>query len=209
MVPLQCPRCGREVLPPSLTRHSYRCPEHGDVPALGPATPGEPDVLADVSDRSDVPVWFPHPMPDRWLCSGVRSAHTPKRRVVAVAMGFSGRGLAAGPTDVVVVAEAPGSGLGARYAGLSQPDPGADILAAPALVKIHTGHRSTGLWPVPTDSGRVAYCGEADGQWLWIIGWPDTAWSLVEDDLRLADAREHAAFRNLTCGAINPRLSLP
>ena len=209
MVPLQCPRCGREVLPPSLTHNSYRCPEHGDVAALGPVTPGEPDVLGDLVERSEVPVWFPHPMPDRWLCSGVRAAHTPRRRAVAVAMGFSGRGLATGPTDVIVVAEQPGAGLGSRFAGLAQSDPGPEILDEPALAKIRTGHHSTGLWSVPTDSGRVAYCGEADGQWLWIIGWPDTAWSLVEDDLRLADARDNDAFRNLTCGAINPRLSLP
>lgn len=209
MVHLQCPRCGNDVLPPSLSSSQFRCETHGAVPSLGPAVPAEPDVLEELVPLSDVPIWFPQPMPDRWLCSGVRAARTPKRRAVAVAMGFSGRGLAAGPTDVVVVAEEPGSGLGARYAGLTQPDPGPDLLAEPARAKIRTGHQSTGLWPVATVDDRVAFCGEADGQWLWIIGWPDTAWSLVEDDLRLADAREHPAYRNLTCGAINPRLSLP
>ena len=60
------------------------------------------------------------------------------------------------------------------------------------------------------DTSQAWSCGpEVMPWWLWIIGWPDTAWSLVEDDLRLADARDNDAYRNLTCGAINPRLSLP
>lgn len=206
---LRCPRCGREVAEPTVTENNFRCAVHGAVAALFPPLPSDPGVFSELASVTEVPLWFPTPLPTRWLATGVRSARTPRRRAVAVACGLSGQGLAAGPSDVVVVAEQPGVGLGSWFAGLSSPDPGAELLQAPAEAKIHTGHRTTSLWSVPTPPDRVAFVGEADGNWLWIIGWPQTAWSLVADDLRLADARLHEGYRALPLGALNPRLSKP
>lgn len=209
MAAVHCPRCGREVAEPTVTQNSFRCGVHGAVAALLAPVPSVPDVWTDLAAAADVPLWFPSPLPATWLATGVRSARTPKRRVVAFACGLSGQGLATGPSDVVVVAEEPGVGLGAWFAGLDLPDPGTDLLQTSPEAKIHTGHRVTALWSVPTQSDRVAFVGEADGQWLWIIGWPETAWSLVQDDLRLEDARLHDGFRGLPIGALNPRLRQP
>ena len=203
----ECPRCGLQVLPPTLLHHEYRCPRHGDVAGLGPVLPFVPDEAERLADRSQVPIWFPQPLPNPWLVTGLRWAEDPRGRVGAVAVGFSGRGLSDGPTDVVIVAEQPGCGLGAAFAGLTDPDPGAECFAGPAVSRIHAGQRRTGLWSAAVPPDRVAFVGEADGDWLWIIGWPASAWGLVDDDLRLGDARSDAAYRQYPAGALNPRLA--
>jgi hypothetical protein len=204
-----CSRCGAQVLPPTLLHHEYRCPQHGEVAGLSPAIPFAPAETDRLAARSDLPIWFPRPLPVPWLVTGLRCAEDPRGRVAAVAVGFTGRGLSDGPSDVVIVAEQPGCGLGAMFAGLAEPDPGADCFAGPAASRIRTGHRSTGLWSAEAPSDRVAFVGEADGNWLWIIGWPDSAWSLVDDDLRLGDARSDVAYRQYPAGALNPRLAAP
>jgi hypothetical protein len=202
-----CPRCASAVLPPTLLHHEFRCPQHGDVAGLGPAIPFDPGEASVLTRRSQVPIWFPQPMPAAWLLTGLRWAETPRGSAPAVAVGFSGHGLSHGPTDVVIVAEQPGCGLGAAFAGLEEPDPGPDCFAGTAAARIHTGHRSTGLWSVQAPNDRVAFVGEADGDWLWIIGWPQSAWGLVADDLRLSDGRVDGSYRNHRSGALNPRLA--
>ncbi len=201
-----CPRCARTLLPPTLVEHDYRCPLHGRVAGLASAIRFHAAQVAGLARRSEVPIWYPAPMPDNWLFTGLRWAETPRRKAEAVVVAVSGKGLTEGPTDVVIVAEQPGCGLGATYAGIHEPDPDASCFAGPAAARVRTGHRATGLWSVDTPGDRVAFVGEADGDWLWIIGWPDSAWSLVTDDLRLADGRVDDSYSQFGVGAINPRL---
>jgi hypothetical protein len=202
-----CPRCASAVLPPTLLQHEFRCPQHGDVPGLRPAVPFDPSEATLLTGRSQVPIWFPLPMPASWFVTGLRWAETPRGSVPAVAVGFSGRGLSDGPTDVIIASEQPGCGLGAGLAGLEDPDPGPECFAGPAAARIHTGHRSTGLWSVASPTDRVVFLGEADGDWLWIIGWPQSAWGIVADDLRLSDCRLDDSYRQYRAGALNPRLA--
>lgn len=173
---------------------------------LGVPVPFAPAEVSALAKRSDVPIWYPRPMPATWLLTGLRWTETPRRRTGAVAVGVSGRGLTDGPTDIVLVAEVPGTGLGASFAGMVERDPGDAFSTGTATARIHVGNRTAGLWPVQTPTDRIAFLGEADGNWLWIIGWPDSAWGLVTDDLRLADARVDDSHSRYPNGALNPRL---
>ena len=208
MPSILCPRCGSDLLPPTLTQHQYRCPTHGEVPGIFPAAAFVPAEVPALARRSEVALWYPAPMPDAWTLTGMRWAQSPRGRACAIAVAVTGRALAEGPTDVLVVAEVRGCGLGAMYAGLSEPDPGPRAFDGPAAARIHAGHRATGLWSVATPDDRVAFVGEADGAWLWIIGWPASAWSLVADDLRLADGRIDDSYRRYVAGALSPRLAV-
>lgn len=218
----RCPRCWQEVDPPTVLDASFRCTRHGAVAAVGPPMPFDPSTVSELAGRSNVPVWLPDPLPTSWLLTGLRSAHTARRRASATVVGVSGRGLDAGPTDVLVVAEEAGCGLGAAYAGLDHdgPDPGPDAFDGPpaARIRIRDGlaEHTAGLWSVatgpvsgPGDPDRCVFLGEAQGAWLWVLGWPATAWALLEDGLRLADARADRPVREQPAGALNPRLVGP
>jgi hypothetical protein len=211
----RCPRCREEVAAPTVLDPTFRCTRHGAVHALGPAVPFDQASVADLAARSDVPVWLPDPLPAGWLLTGLRSAHTARRRAAAAVVGLSGHGLDAGPTDVLLVAEEPGCGLGSSYAGLDhgRPDPGPVAFEGPpaARVSVRVGatEHTAGLWsvvPGPVEPDRSVFLGEAAGAWLWVVGWPATAWALLEDGLRLADARTDRPVREQPAGALNPRL---
>lgn len=206
MVEMLCPRCSAPVQAPTLLQHQYRCPQHGEVAGVLPAKDFHPQHVADLARRSEVPVWYPQPMPPDWVFSGLCWAETPRRRSPAVAIAVSGKGLSDGPTDVVIVAEQPGCGLGAGYAGLPWLDPGTDAFNGPPAVRIRTGDTVTALWSLATAGDRVAFVGEAEGSWLWIVGWPSSAWGMVDDGLRLADARRDGSYSQFPSGARNPRL---
>lgn len=207
MPEVECPRCGAALLPPTLLEHQYRCPRHGTVAGLAPAVPYTHESVSWVAAHSSVPVWYPSRLADGWLATGLRWAETPRRCAPAVAVGLSGHGLEAGPTDVVIVAEEPGCGLGARFAGLPEPDPGEAVLASPPSGQLRAGRRSTSLWSLATPDDRVGFVGEAEGFWLWIVGWPRTAWGLVADQPALQDARTDDDYGRLASGALNPRLA--
>ncbi len=206
MPAVECPRCAQTLAPPSVMEPDYRCRTHGVVPALVPAIGFDAADIQRLTARSEVPVWIPSPLPQGWLLTGVRWTETPRRACTGVAIGVSGHGLSVGPTDVLVVAEQPGCGLGARFAGLEQADPGMWLLGKRPVVQVRTGRTATGLWSLPTSADRVGFVGEAEGCWLWILGWPATAWGLVADELRLVDARSDTSYRELRAGAVNPRL---
>jgi len=203
-----CPRCSGPLQPPGLTSDDYRCDVHGVVPALMQATTAEYPKLRAVADRSDVPAWLPWPLPEGWLLTGVRWADRPDQRRVAVAVAISGHGLVDGPSDLLVVAEQPGIGLGARYAGLADIDPGDRLSRTPSDTKIHTDGHPTALWNLAAEGDRTAYVGEADGCWLWLIGWPELAWIAIHDGLRLTDLRMETRPIDVPTGALTPRILL-
>jgi hypothetical protein len=202
-----CVRCRGPLRTPEHDG-DWSCADHGVVEPLHPAVPGEAYHLGDVASSSSVPVWLPWPMPLGWSVSGVRRAGgTGPSRGVAVAV--TGPGIASRLAELVLVAEEPGVGLGASYAGLRATDPGPELADLPRDTRLVAGGNATALWSLPVID-RGVYVGEAEGLWLWAIVWPVSEWMVVHDDLHLVDVRapEHRALlAELPTGALSPRLA--
>jgi hypothetical protein len=181
-----CVRCGASLLTPGDAGR-WTCVEHGTVEPLHSAVPAEHHHLSDTASSSAVPLWLPWPFPTGWCVSGVRrTGGTGPARAVAVAL--TGPGVMSRQADLVLVAEEPGVGLGASYAGLTWTDPGPELASLPCDTKVLAGGHPTPMWSLPV-SDRAAYVGEAGGCWLWAIVWPVGEWMVVHDDLRLVDVR--------------------
>jgi hypothetical protein len=204
-----CVRCDGPLTPPDSSGR-WTCAHHGAVEPLHPAVPAEPHHLADTASSSAVPVWLPWPPPRDWVVSGVRrTAGTGMARGVVLAL--SGPGVTERRAELLVVAEEPGVGLGAAYAGLDTTDPGPELAALPADTKVGADGHSIPMWSLPVlDGDHAVYVGEAAGCWLWAIVWPVTEWMVVHDDLRLVDLRlpEHRPHvDDVAVGALSPRLT--
>lgn len=200
---VQCPRCGEALRPPTLMHEQFHCPRHGAVAPLHEPVLPVGEALTRLAAGSEVPYWLPWPLPARWLFTGLRLAGGGKEPVAAVVIGLSGQALAEGPADLLIVAEIPGTGLGAHLAGVAEPDPG--FTALQAATKIRVGGWPTPLWTLPTE-GPAAYVGEAAGQWLWLIAWPEAAWTVIHDNLHLVDLRDCPPTMDVPAGALMPRL---
>ncbi|UUZ58155.1 DUF6758 family protein [Nocardioides sp. B-3] len=103
----------------------------------------------------------------------------------------SGTSALDGPVDVLVVSEEPGTGLGARVARLTSPDP-RDIGEGPPVVKVRIGPGPVSLWAVSTSDAdeefdRFVMVGEAAGRWLWLVLRPASAMLLMRDEWILRD----------------------
>jgi hypothetical protein len=110
-----------------------------------------------------------------------------------------------GPADMLIIAEEPGVGLGAAFAGLDGPDPGEGFDAGPPNAKIEVLGHPTALWCVDGVADRAVYAGEAMGNWLWTIAWPPEAGCLISlAELSLRDLRDLEL--DLPFGAFSPRL---
>jgi hypothetical protein len=107
----------------------------------------------------------------------------------------------------VVVAEEPGVGLGARYAGLDTLDPGAVPDDRPPDAKIHAAGHPTAVWELASADDRAVYIGEALGCWLWAVLWPGNAGFLLIDDFHLVDLRNAGHDLDVPLGALSPRLT--
>jgi hypothetical protein len=150
-----------------------------------------------------VPVWVPWPPPAGWLVTGFADAGDERSGARAVAVALSGPAPLGGPADLVLVAEEPGIGLGASFAGLPGPDPGVGFEVSVPGTRIEINHRPVTLWAV--ESETAAFAGEAMGNWLWAVLWPSSASLLLMfDRLDLRDLREHDL--DLPYGALCPRL---
>jgi hypothetical protein len=152
---------------------------------------------------------MPWPLPVGWLFTGVAYAGDDRSGGRATAVACSGPGPLGGTGELLLVAEEPGVGLGARFAGIEGPDPGPDICVdMPAQAKLLAVGRPTPLWHVadaPAD--RAVFAGEALGLWLWAIVWPESSGLLMYDELVLTDLRDAGAeIEVLPCGALSPRL---
>lgn len=172
-----CPRCGEAVAPDLDGDGAWTCRRHGPVPPLHGFAEPTVNVLLDHVTRADCPTWLPWPLPANWSVSGVGSVG--ERHTLATVLACSGPDPLSGPGDLVVVAEEPGTGLGARYAGLHAPDPGAEIDGRAADAKIVAGGHPTPLWHLGGPEDREAYVGAAAGRWLWLVGWPGLATAVV------------------------------
>ncbi|KAB8165109.1 hypothetical protein FH609_016050 [Streptomyces sp. 3MP-14] len=204
-----CPRCGGQVRAPGLFADSWQCSTHGAVHPLQPVVPPSASALTAVVNRTRVPVWMPWPLPVGWLFTGVTSAGDEASGGRATVLACSGPGPLGGPGEMLFVAEELGVGLGARYAGLTGPDPGPRLrVDRTPEVKVVAAGRPTPLWLVggaPAD--RAVFAGEALGIWLWAVVWPERSGLMLYEELVLADLREaDSELALVPCGALSPRL---
>jgi hypothetical protein len=209
-LPWTCPRCMGPVEPPGLMNSAWRCGRHGEVlPLQIHGQPTSPLIHAQARS-AQVPVWLPWPLPAGWVVTGFARAGDERSGVQATALACSGPAPLGGQGELVLVAEEPGVGLGACFAGLEHADPGATMLRSASTAKVTARGRPTAMWAVGEHlDDRAAYIGEAEGLWLWAILWPADAGHLLADDLSVVDLRDEAATFDLPCGALSPRLTSP
>ncbi len=158
-----------------------------------------------VAEHSAVPLWLRWPMPPSWSVSGVAYAGDERTGARATLLAATGAGPLGGAAEMVAVAEEPGVGLGARYAGLPGPDPGAALGGAPHA-KVEIDGHPTALWALPAGEDCAAFVGEAMGLWLWVIVWPAAAGVVLYDDLRFVDIRERPACAEVDFVPLSERL---
>ena len=186
----------------------WECDRHGAVAPLRVLPRVVPEHLRQVAARSAVPVWTPLPLPVGWTVSGLATAGSERTGPTAVAVALSGPCPVGGPADFVLVAEEPGVGLGARYAGLEQLDPGTVPQGAPDAKLEAAGH-DTPLWRCDSAPDRVAFVGEAGGVWLWAVLWPPPAELVLLEHVVLHDLRHDAHVSEVVpVGAPTDRLSI-
>lgn len=198
-----CPRCTEAVRPPSLMSSHWSCSTHGQVqPYQGYSL----EALGQVTGGARVPVWSPLPLLPGWTAGGLGACGDERHGSTATVTAFAGPSPLGGPADLLLVAEEPGVGLGARLAGLEDTDPGVVPDGAPDAKIIVAGH-PTPLWRAPSAQDRVAFIGEANGVWLWAVLWPPAAELVLLEHVELHDLRHeaHAALK-LPVGAASPRL---
>ena len=209
----RCPRCGATLRPPGLWQSEWTCSRHGAVHPFAPVHPPTTAWLQDVARRSQVPVWCPWPVPAGWLLSGVAEVGSERSGPQATVVAMSGPNPALapdrpapGPADMLLVAEAPGIGLGAHLAGLDGVDPGDAVAAGPAHATVDADGHASSLWHVVGAEDRAVYVGEAGGVWLYVLLWPATAGVLLAESLSLTDVRGAPAVVSPPCGALTSRL---
>ncbi|MCW2538858.1 MAG: hypothetical protein JWN95_583 [Frankiales bacterium] len=200
-----CPRCGSELVAPGPYSSAWRCASHGQVLPLNSYHRLDRAVIDHVVEQTEVPLWFPDPVPLGWEPAGLAVAGDARSRIRATATAFRGPAPLGGQGEWLIIAEEPGVGLGAAYAGTPETtSPTADGDSPPA--KIHAHAHPTSLWAVPDSSpDRSAYVGEAGGVWLWLVSFPADAGYAVLENLSLIDVRSRE-YTPPTMGEASERL---
>jgi hypothetical protein len=107
---------------------------------------------------------------------------------------------------MLLVAEEPGVGLGARYAGVEGIDPGA-VLQRPPTPRSRRPATRPRCGAPDSAPDRAAFVGEALGVWLYAVLWPPSSELLLIEDLELHDLRDaRHAGEILPLGAPSSRL---
>jgi hypothetical protein len=185
-----CPRCSAPLTEWSGT---WACPDHGEIAPLWKPAEASYDAFGQHLRASpQFPTYLPWPLSPGWSVTdfGVVGASPESARATLTCS--SGTSALDGPVDVLVVAEEPGTGLGARCAGTAASDPGPEVGEGPPAVKVRIGSQTVPLWPVSTsasdgDWDRSVFAGEAVGRWLWMVLRPASAMLLLRDDWILRD----------------------
>lgn len=191
---------------PGLWSSDWRCPRHGTVHPYTVLTHSSPNAVQHVVRLAKAPVWFPRGL-GGWVCSGIGYAGDERSGALATATCLSGPGPLGGPAELLVVAEDPGIGLGARHAGLLEPDPGEHFEVGQPDAKLLVAGHPTPVWSVPSSGDRAVFVGEAKGMWLWLIVCPAAAGVLLYDGWSLHDARESEWDPDLEFGLVSELLS--
>jgi hypothetical protein len=200
-----CPRCQGELREPSPWHSAWQCAGHGAVQPLRLARSPSPEGLVALLRNAVVPVWLPWPIPLGWLVTGFTGAGDDRNGTRGCVVALSGPNPVGGLAEMLLISEEPGLGLGAGFAGLTGPDPGAGFAACSPHAVVQFGLHEFPLWHVDSP-GAAAFAGEALGNWLWIILWPDTAGTLLLETLTLRDLRDPGQDLDLPFGAKSPRL---
>jgi hypothetical protein len=205
----RCPRCGGELHAPGLWSSAWLCGAHGAVHPVQPVVQPRQEVVSKLAAHARVPVWVPWPLPRGWLVSGVASAGDDRSGPRGTAVACTGPAPLGGAGEMVLVAEEPGVGLGARYAGLAGPDPGSLPELGVPHAKVQAAGHPTPLWVLDGPTDRAVYVGEALGHWLWVVLWPEAAGLMLLEDLALTDLRDPGHPLDLPFGALSSRLVDP
>jgi len=192
------------VRAPSLFSSDWRCAEHGAVLPLHVLATASREAMEHVRDRAEVPFWIPAPLLPGWTITGVAYAGDDRSGARATALACSGPAPLGGVADMLLVAEEPGIGLGAGYAGLPVTSAAPD-LSGPPVAKVHAANHPTALWSVPGPDDRCVVAGEAKGMWLWAILWPADAGYVLYEHVVLHDLRDWVP-PGLVVGAPSPYL---
>ena len=186
---------------------------HAVVDPLRPASQPSRLALNGLIKDSKVPVWVPWPLPHGWLVTGFSGAGDERTGNRGTAVALSGPNPVGGPADLLVIAEEPGVGLGARAGGPQGPDPGAGFASGAPQAAVRVGGHEACLWLVapgdragPDGDGCAAFAGEVGGSWVWIVFWPDSAGVMLVESLALRDLRDNEQQWDLPFGALSPRL---
>jgi hypothetical protein len=190
---------------PNAWSSAWRCDVHGDVDPLQATRRPSRQALDALLQVAAVPVWLPWPLPTGWVVTGFADAGDERSGARATVVALSGPNPVGGPGELLLVAEEPGVGLGAHFAGLPGPDPGLGFASRPPHASVRYGLHEFPLWHVDAPD-RAAYAGEAMGNWLWLVLWPDTAGVLLLEPLELRDLRDPQQDLDLPFGALSPRL---
>ena len=185
---------------------SWDCERHGAVSPLHVVARPAAEALRKVSASAGVPLWAPLPLLPGWTLTGLATAGDDRSPAKATVMALAGPSPLGGPADMLLIAEEPGVGLGARFAGLEEVDPGMTVVGQPDA-KVEAAGHPTALWRSPSADDRAAFVGEAMGVWLWAVLWPPAAELVLLEHVVLHDLR-HAAHESidLPVGAPSPRL---
>lgn len=202
-----CPRCGIRIHAPSAWSSAWRCDLHGEVCPVQPVRRPCREALEALRRVTEVPIWLPWPLPHGWLITGFLDAGDERSGARACAVALSGPAPLGGPGDLVLVAEEPGIGLGARFAGLDGPDPGEGFDRTAPHAELHFHGHDFPVWNIDVGSDRAVFVGEALGDWLWAIFWPAAAGVLLLEDVSLRDLSDlDQDLVDLPFGALSPRL---
>jgi hypothetical protein len=183
-----CPRCGNDLVAPTEYDKAWRCSRHGQTLPLSIFAGLDEPAIHHIGDHADVPLWVPDPVPVGWSLAGLAAVGDVASRFRATVVSLRGPAPLGGEGEWLIVAEEPGIGLGASYAGtaLTEPPVSTEVPSA----KLHALGHPTPLWPVPdTMADRSAYVGEAAGVWLWLVSFPADAGYAVLEDLAVTDLR--------------------
>ena len=196
----ECPRCPSEIEAVSdegLDR--WVCPLHGDITPLWRPETAEYDALVEHLELAgSLPSWAPWPLPTGWALHdfGVVARDG---TAGATLVSCGGMSVTDGPVSLTVVTEEPGTGLGARVAGVVHEDPGAQTHGRPVQTRTRISGATVPLWLLSTTGDaaggaqdddpwdRAVLVGEAQGRWVWLVVSPASAalglgdWGPLED----------------------------
>ena len=185
---------------------SWDCERHGAVHPLHVVAKPTVEALHKVASSAGVPLWAPLPLLPGWTLTGLATAGDERGAAKATVVALSGPSPLGGPADLLLIAEEPGVGLGARYAGLDEIDPGLTVVGPPDA-KVEAAGHPTALWRSPSADDRAAFVGEAMGVWLWAVLWPPAAELVLLEHVVLHDLRAVAHESvDYPVGAPSPRL---
>lgn len=154
-----------------------------------------------------MPIWLLWPPPAGWVLTGLAYAGDERTGACATAVACSGPAPLGGVGDILLIAEEPGLGLGARFAGLPGPDPGDGFDAGPPALKLAVAGHPTPLWNVDGGPQAAVFVGEAEALWLWLVLWPANSSLLLLEDMVIVDLRSRRHDVEPMFGALTPRLT--